>query len=103
MRRTRLDRLLDQAARAGCDVPLAKMVLGIQHSLAYQHTIKMYYRSWGTILMHELFVFGPTDLCRAKDADDSLPPINCVQLHYVKSKLMMNHLFQLYEMLRLSS
>ena len=32
MRRTRLDRLLDQAARAGCDVPLAKMVLGIQHS-----------------------------------------------------------------------
>ena len=65
--------------------------------------IKMYYRSWGTILMHELFVFGPTDLCRAKDADDSLPPIICVQLHCVKSKLMMNHLFQLYEMLRLSS
>ena len=53
--------------------------------------------------MHELFVFGPTDLCRAKDADDSLPPIICVQLHCVKSKLMMNHLFQLYEMLRLSS
>ena len=32
VRRTRLDRLLDQAARAGCDVPLAKMVLGMHHS-----------------------------------------------------------------------
>ena len=37
--------------------------------------------------MHELFVFGPTDLCRAKDADDSLPPIICVQLHCVKIKI----------------
>lgn len=27
-RRNRLDKLLDQALKAGCDVPLAKMVLG---------------------------------------------------------------------------
>ena len=28
VRKNRLDRLLDQALKAGCDVPLAKMVLG---------------------------------------------------------------------------
>ena len=56
VRRTRLDRLLDQAARAGCDVPLAKMVLGMHHS--------------------------PLSLCLSVSL--SLGPIICVQLHCVK-------------------
>ena len=35
VRKNRLDKLLDQALKAGCDVPLAKMVLGNKISLQY--------------------------------------------------------------------
>ena len=35
VRKSRLDKLLDQALKAGCDVPLAKMVLGNKISLQY--------------------------------------------------------------------
>ena len=35
VRKNRLDKLLDQALKAGCDVPLAKMVLGNKTSLQY--------------------------------------------------------------------
>ena len=35
VRKNRLDKLLDQALKAGCDVPLAKMVLGNKITLQY--------------------------------------------------------------------
>ena len=39
VRKNRLDKLLDQALKAGCDVPLAKMVLGNYTTLSYGATL----------------------------------------------------------------